>query len=356
MAETATFVEKFKTWQGNVKGGDKIAVFTHHMPDPDAIGAIMGLEWVFSKLDVEVDGFYEGTISHPQNRAMCNLLDPNMRPIEEYVSAEYQHCIMVDCIPEADNAGLGDHKIKFDVVVDHHKVLPNGGFKGLAINLKNGSCCGTICSLIKACGYNFQDDNDADSKVATGLMVGIATDTDGLLADSCTEHEFEGYWRLFEFRNDKALKEIIKFKRPKFWIDRKAEASKDAVIDEDGIAVVGVGLLPEKHFNLIADVADEMISWVGVETAVCFAVVDGRQIVGSIRSINASLDMNEICARLGFKERKIGGGGGREGKGSYRYSIEGLAIEEDEDEDIKTAMWQTINKKEIKRIIRMIKI
>jgi nanoRNase/pAp phosphatase (c-di-AMP/oligoRNAs hydrolase) len=358
--------KQFEAWQ-EALDDKKVAIFTHKIPDPDAVGSIMGLGWLFKKLGIEAEGFYEGLISHPQNVAMCNLLDPNMRPLEEYSSVphdEFGGWIMVDCVPDSDNAGtplVGQSPgtstggIKFNVIIDHHKSPPNGNFRGLYINLKNGSCCGTICSLIKHYGFEFQNDNDYDSKVATALMVGIATDTDNLLADSCTEHEFDGYWRLFEFRHANAMKEIIRFKRPKFWIDRKAQASKDATIDEDGIAVVGVGLLSDKHFNLIADVADEMISWASVETAICFAVVDGKSIVGSVRSINASLDMNAFCAKLGFKEKKVGGGGGREGKGSYRYSMEGLAIEEDEDDDIRQEMWATINKKETKRIIRMLK-
>jgi hypothetical protein len=95
-----------------------------------------------------------------------------------------------------------------------------------------------------------------------------------------------------------------------------------------------------------------MISWASVETAISFAVVNGKEIVGSVRSINASVDMGDFCRKLGGK---YGGGGGREGKGSYRYSIEGLAIEDDEDQEIKDDMWAMINKKETKRILRRIK-
>ena len=63
------------------------------------------------------------------------------------------------------------------------------------------------------------------------------------------------------------------------------------------------------------------------------------------------MDMGDFCAKLGGK---YGSGGGREGKGSYRYGMQGLAIEDDEEEEIRNEMWAMINKKEIKRILRTI--
>jgi nanoRNase/pAp phosphatase (c-di-AMP/oligoRNAs hydrolase) len=284
--------------------------------------------------------------------ALVNLLQPEMRSVEEFSQEEFKRLVILDCLPGSDNAGCDNGSEEFSLIIDHHRAMPNGGFKGLWINLRNGSCCGTVFNLIQKCGFEFQDDNTVDSKVATALLVGIATDTDNLLADSCTEYEFEAYWKLFPYRDANVLKQIIRFKRPKFWVDTKAEAVKHAIIGDDGMAVVGIGLLPERHFNLIADMADSMIQWASVETAICFAVVDGETIVGSVRSVNSSVNVNDLCMVLGGK---FGSGGGRDGKGQYRYSFQGLAIEEDEDEETKDEMWKTINNKEIKRIFKLMK-
>jgi len=349
--ESSGFERQFESWKDQIKSGEKVAIFTHRSPDPDAIGSTMALMWLLDKFGIEAEAFFVGAVSHPQNLAMCNLLSPLSRPVEDYDSSEFAHNVMLDCCPDGDNAGLPKDKPKFDLVVDHHKAIPNNGFSGTFINLKNGSCSSTIYALIKASSFDFQDDNAADSKVATSLMVGVLTDTDGLLADSCTEYEFNAYSGLFQFTNDNALRAIIKYKRPKFWVTKKADATKTATIDDDGVAIVGVGLLPEKHFNLIADIADEMISWASVETAVCFAIINGERLVGSVRSINASVDTDLICSRLGGR---FGSGGGREGKGSYSFSIQGLSIEEEDDEEVKSAVWATANTKEIKRVKRIL--
>lgn len=346
-------IQDFEDWRNNIKPEEKVAIFGHFVPDPDCIGSMMGMQWLLSKEGIESECFCGGVVSHPQNVALINLLDPQMLPIEDFKKQNFKHYVVLDCIPDNDNACVGGVEPKeFGLVVDHHKVNPNNGFDGTYINLKNGSCCGTVYNLIKYSKHEFEVDNALDSKVVTALMVGIATDTDNLLADSCTEYEFDAYWQLFDFRDATALKEIVKFKRPKFWIDRKAEAASHASIGEDGVAVVGMGLLPERHYNLIADMADEMIQWASVETAICFAVVEGEYIVGSVRSINSSVNVNTLSSILGGK---YGSGGGRDGKGSYRYSMQGLAIEDDEDEQTKAEMWSTINRKEIKRIFKMVK-
>jgi nanoRNase/pAp phosphatase (c-di-AMP/oligoRNAs hydrolase) len=346
------YVKRFKALIAKIKPDEKVAIFTHVMPDPDAMASMMGVKWMLDHLSVESEAFYLGSVSHPQNLAMVNLLDPQMKPVDQFVKKDFKYCMMVDCLPDGPNSGAPDVPLSdFSLIIDHHRVDPSD-FKGIYINLKNGSCAGSIYHLIKIMNLTFDEDNARDRKVATALMVGISTDTDNLLADSSTEYEFEAYWHLFDKRDTNALKEIVKYKRPKFWIDKKAEASKDAIIGDDGIAVVGVGLLPEKHFNLIADMADEMIQWASVETSVCFAIINGEKLVGSVRSVNSSLNVNDFCDLLGGKD---GSGGGRDGKGSYTYSMQGLAIEDDDDDETKDQMWDTINQKETKRIFKMMK-
>lgn len=165
----------------------KIAIFSHRCPDPDAIGSMMGLKWLLEKrYGIEADLFYDGEVSHPQNGIMVNLLDPGLlRVSEDYVSENYGLRILVDTIPSY--AGIGDKQVVFDVVIDHHKDMPAHDYKGLMIHKKVGSCCGIIYDMIKYfCKHKtqegespiwFDDEIDADVKVATGLIAGVMTDT-----------------------------------------------------------------------------------------------------------------------------------------------------------------------------------
>lgn len=334
-----------------IKEAKSIAVFSHSYVDPDAIASIMAIEWIVGKINssIETMGFYSGPISHPQNVAMVNLLDPKIQSVDEYKPEDWDLNILVDTVPV--NAGIGNNQVFFSLCIDHHRELPNGGFSGLFINLKAGSCCGTIYHLIKSLNLKFNDEIDNDVKVATAILVGVSTDTESLMSDDASCYEFEAWSDLFEIRNSVILRKIINFEVPKFWIEHKASAVEKAVVDE-GIGIVGIGVIPSKHRDMIADMADNMVSWEDVHTAVVFAIVDGDEIVGCVRSRNASVMVSQLCKVLATKH---GCGGGKLGKGSYHYSLGGTTFEDDEDEDMKSEIWRVLNTKETKRILRIIR-
>lgn len=340
-----TYVSRFRDL---LKDKTSAALFTHIGPDPDGLGSMMGIKWLFNHLNIHSQLFYDGPISHPQNIAMTNLLDPGLRPLIEYNPQEFDVNILLDTIPSY--AGVCDLNIKFDVIIDHHKEHPNNGFNGIYINLKAGSCCATVYELIRRFGLRFEDDNEYDSHVSTGMLVGIAVDTDNLMSDDTTECEFRAWKDLFEFKDTDILKKIVNYSRPKAWVEAEAEAVKRVDI-KDGVAIVGLGLIPQKHRDMIADMAGKMVQWEDVNTAIAFAIVNGERIEGSVRSNNASVIVTDLCKKLGGK---YGDGGGKLGKGAYRYNLGGGAIDEEDDDDIRTKLWEVFSRKEEKRILRAI--
>ena len=331
----------------------KVAIFSHPCPDPDAIASMMGISWLLEKtFGIESHMFYAGEVSHPQNGSMVNLLSPALQRICEYDASKFNINILVDTIPS--HTGVGKNKIDFQVVIDHHRELPHD-FDGVLIHKKCGSCAAIVFDLIKYLVPKenwFTDEVDADTKVATALIAGIMTDTNFMMSDDCTEYERNAFSELFEYRNSGFLHQIVFFKRRKFWIDKKAEACTTAKIDEEGTAVVGLGLIPEKERDLIADMAEEMVSWASVETAIAFGVIGGDRIEGSVRSLNASLNVSEFCKKLGGRH---GTGGGKHGKGAYQLPLAGFSIDPDEEPADALDAWESIRKRESKRIMRVLK-
>ena len=340
----------------DTKGLCKIAIFTHPSPDPDAIGSQMGLAWLLRKAyeNIEVDCYFDGHVSHPQNQRMCNLLDPDLKLCTFCNIDSYDFKICVDTIPAHASC---PENTNYDLVVDHHKEIPNGTFKGLYLNLKAGSSCSTIYQMIKSHGLKFEEDNDADSKVATALLVGIITDTEYQTSDDTIDLDHEAYRDLFEFRNSTALKQITRYKQPREWVQARAVvALKAHDLIKDGILIHGIGFITTNNRDLIAAVADEMLSWENVETAVAFAVVDGERIEGSIRSSNAALAVPTLCKELGCQYgADCGGGGGKLGKGAYHYSLGSCSSDGEMDESIKDKLWEFVNEREIKRLYKIIK-
>lgn len=337
----------------DAKGVARIAIFTHPSPDPDAIGSQMALAWLLRKAydGVEVECFYDGHVSHPQNQRMCNLLDPELKLCTDCNPDVFDLRIVVDTVPA--HSYCPEHTY-FDLVIDHHKEIPNGGFKGLFLNLKAGSCCATVYELIKAHDVQFEEDNDADSKVATAILVGIITDTEYQTSDDTTDLEHEAYRDLFEFRNSAALKQITRYKQPREWVQARAcvaQKAHDRI--KDGVLIHGIGFITGNNRDLIAAVADEMLSWENVETSVAFAVVDGDRIEGSVRSSNAALAVPTLCKELAGTH---GSGGGKLGKGAYQYGLGSCANNDGEmDESTKEKLWEFINERELKRLQKIIK-
>ena len=334
------------------KRDTKVAIFSHPCPDPDAISSMMGIAWLLEKtFGIESQMFYAGEISHPQNGSMVNLLAPPLQRVSEYNPEKFGIHVLVDTIPS--HAGVNkSSKPTFDVVIDHHRELPHD-YEGLLIHKKCGSCAAIVFDLLKFCVPKenwFTDEVDADTKVATALIAGIMTDTNFMLSEDCTEYERIAFNELFEYKNPQFLHQIVFFKRRKFWVDKKAEACTHVTITEEGVAIVGMGLIPEKERDLIADMAQEMVSWASVETAVAFGVVGGDRVEGSVRSLNASLNVSDFCKRLGGRH---GSGGGKHGKGAYQLPLAGFSIDPDDEPEDAQVAWDSIKSRETKRIIRV---
>ncbi|CAE7860226.1 dnaE [Symbiodinium microadriaticum] len=314
----------------------------------DAIGSMMGMKWLLRKqYGLSSVLYYDGEVAHPQNVSMDNLLEPGLLKAEDSYNPElHQIHILVDTIPA--NAGVGGHDVNFDVVIDHHRDLPSK-YDGILIHRKCGSCAGIVYDLIKKLVDKdnwFDDETDGDQKVATAMIAGIVTDCMFLMADDTTEIERHAFNELFEYRNSSALHQIVFFKRPRLWIDKKAAGCSDADVDGEGYAIVGLGIIPTSQRDLIADMAEEMNSWATVETAIAFGVVGGDRIEGCVRSLNASVNVPELCKKLAGK---CGSGGGKHGKGAYRIGLS-PAFDPDEEEEDLLAAWDSLKKREIKRI------
>lgn len=332
------------------------AIFSHASPDPDAIASMMGIQWILQRaFGLESQLFYAGEVSHPQNATMDNLLSPGLLRVDDHYNSD-GHClrILVDTVPGYAGVGNTDCRSRFDCVIDHHRDLPQNGYNKLMIHRKVGSCSAIVYDMMREIVPDDQwlkSESDIDSKLATALIAGIMVDTHFLMSDDCTELDRLAFNDLFEYRNSSFLNEIVFFKRRRFWVDRKAQACADAKVNEQGYAVVGLGLIPVKERDIISDMADEMITWATVETAIAFAVVAGDRIEGSVRSTDSSLSVADFCKKLGGRH---GSGGGKLGKGAYQLPLAGFSIDPDEDDEDAQEAWESIRKREAKRIARII--
>jgi len=79
MRTKENFVSKFKAVHNfieSIKDSEEpINVIMHNVPDPDAMGSAIGVQFLLRKLGKDSQIYYGGEISHPQNKTLVNVLD-----------------------------------------------------------------------------------------------------------------------------------------------------------------------------------------------------------------------------------------------------------------------------------------
>jgi len=331
------------------KAKRRAAIFTHKVPDPDAIGAQVGMRYLLSTYyGMECDCFVDGEISHPQNKATVQLLDPHLIPVDDYKEGKYLLKVLVDAIPS--NAGIGRNEVKFDVVVDHHKDLPATNFDGLCLHKHSGSACGLVYDLMQGHGiHNLDVENEEHQKIATAIMVGVITDTNHCTSVDTTKLDFEAQQAMFLCCDHTALRKIVFFKRSMNWIKLLGTAIHEVQI-HDGVAVVGLGVLDGEQKDVIADVASSMMTWYGVSVAVVFALFDGERIQGSVRTLDDTVEVHAKCMMLGGP---AGIGGGKSCSGGYTKPLGSFYLKADENDELKDRFWDITKQREIDEIFKV---
>lgn len=343
--ENGDSVSRFSEFfEGSDPTKDKIAIFTHDTPDPDAMGAARGLQWLLlKKFGLQADIFFKGEVSHPQNKTMVNILDLHLKPYEEADLNLYRIKVSVDCTEK--NCAAKD----IDIAIDHHRSSTEAT---LAMIEPLGASSTIVCELIRALEVKFIDEIDQD--VATALFMGIRVDTSELISETTTDRDFEAFKFLSDHVNRKKLANIIDYPIPSYFFELERELNREnaegSCVNQqvDGSCFVGcVGVISQAKRDSIPMLADKVVRMEGIETSVIFGVV-GDKIIASIRSQNTSLDVNTFAQAVFGKEF----GGGKLGCAGASvplgiFSISNLPPE------IKGMMWNAIRETIFYKVIHV---
>ena len=329
-------ISRFFETIGQLESTDRVAIFTHQTPDPDALGAAVGVKWILKKqVNVEADIFYTGEISHPQNKTMVNILGIQTNKIidvdKDYDRNKYALAIAVDTTT--------DVPISVDYVIDHHR---NKETKAEYIIDPVGATCTIICEMIEQSGMVFDD--DIDQCVATALLLGIKVDTDELVSETTTDRDYKASQYLSAFVDRGKLSKITRYPLPGYIL----ACEKVMYSAENNIALqagyVGfVGSISATQRDVIPYLADKMIRVDGIDTSIVFAIVNGSRIEGSVRSTNSAIDVNDLC-------RELFNGGGKLGSGAGRVNLGFLEPADFPDEDMETQIVDMIKTKMFHKI------
>ncbi|MFB6080884.1 MAG: bifunctional oligoribonuclease/PAP phosphatase NrnA [Haloferacaceae archaeon] len=257
---------------------DAVTVLVHPNPDPDAMAAAMGVEALAEQAGAEATIRYSGTVGHQENRAFRTVLDLEMEPVERAADLGDDPVILVDHNQARGFEGAGG--VTPLAVVDHH---PGDGTAETFTDVRTEY--GAAASLV---GEYFEDvgalpvppDDHASeidatltlpSKVATGLLYGILSDTDDLTRGAVpADFAVASYLRpgvdeelLDRIANPQVSAEVLEAKA-------RAIAGREV---RGPFAVSDVGTL--SNADALPQAADELVALEGVTAVVVCGEVDG---------------------------------------------------------------------------------
>lgn len=314
----------------------RLAIPLSGHPDPDAMASGWALAELARRAGLSPSLIHARPVSHAENRLMVTTLgiplsrDEGARSFDAYALVDTH-----DLDPSFENLA----ELPCLAVWDHH----DGGLRAepsyVEIRTDVGATS-TIATehLLKAGlleGPADEDEwfggrwpepfGDARVRLATALLIGIASDTEDYLLAHPRDHEAAAH--LVRVANRTLFRRIH---RRAYTVAAMAtlERALSRVICRGSMGVAWVGQVPLEERDTIPQAADLLVSRADLDTVLVFGRV-GDAIDGSLRTLNPAVSPAKmITDALGSDASGRPFGGGREGKGGFRLPLVRGSIEE----------------------------
>ena len=296
-----------------IEKSDKVFLFLHDFPDPDCLGAAVGLEKLIKdKWDKPCLIFGTG-LSHPQNKTIVNMLNIELKDPSDYFSQfkegdpalEKLVSIFVDMNPNSKNFKYNaDSKIVADWVIDHHIDKDRDKLEGHHIDINEvGSTCTLVSEYMESLETGWDNENERDAKIATAMMLGIMTDTSNL--QNSTARDICAFEGLKEHYDQDLYNSIDNYELNSYFYDVLDTAYKNRQ-QTGSLLVLNLGYLAEGRRDTIPFVADLWKKNKDVSVVIAFAIIDST-ITASVRVKGLSTIKANDLARGVFKSGDSGG-------------------------------------------------
>ena len=291
---------------------------SHVQPDPDSLGSMLGLaHLVESCLDKPTRLTRDGLISRAENRALVDMLDFELLPIEEVEWVPGEAVVMVDSQP---NTGRHTFEgcVPLYAVIDHHNT-PGDLDAVPFVDVRRG--LGATCSIVTS--YLLEQDVSLPARVATALLYGIETELNGCPREASALDDSSLLF-LYPLADKDVLARIRNARLPASYFHCILQALQSSFV-YGRLIVSWVSELPQPE--LAAEVVDFLIRYNEVDWAVCGGVHDD-QLVLSARSALPRARAGEILHQVVGKLGTAGGHDRRAGGTIALPSTSASAIEE----------------------------
>jgi nanoRNase/pAp phosphatase (c-di-AMP/oligoRNAs hydrolase) len=295
-----------------------VTFVSHVHPDPDSLGSMMGLAYlVEERLHKPTNLTRDGLISRAENRAMVDLLDIDLKPIEKATWLDGERLVMVDSQPNTGrhNCDVGD---RLYAVIDHHDTP--GDLEGVPfVDVRR--TLGATCSIVTS--YLMEQNLPVPPRIATGLLYGIETELSGYPREA-SKLDDTALLFLYPLADKDLLARIRNARLPQSHFECILQALQSSFL-YDRLIISWVNDLPQPE--LAAEVADFLIRFEEIDWAVCAGVYQDKLIL-SVRAAVEDAKAGEMLKKVVGKLGRAGGHDRRAGGTIYLPSTSENAIEQ----------------------------
>lgn len=276
---------------------ETLTVVCHRNPDPDAVASALGVQALAVELGVSTTRIaYGGDVSHQENRAMLNVLDVDLTPLQDVEDGALGTVALVDHSSPAQNSPLPS-AVTPDIVLDHHDVDAAAGQY-----VEQQPDIGATATLVTA--HLAELSCFPDERVATALYFAIHRETGGFTRGTTpAEHECATY--LAPAVDYSTVQELVGTQFTPETIDGIGTAIDSREVN-DSCLLSTTGICDER--DAIPQAADYLLQIEGISTTVVYGIVDDSIHV-SARTSNPLLHVGDVLTTA-FDD--IGSAGGHE--------------------------------------------
>ncbi|RJS72862.1 MAG: potassium transporter TrkA [Candidatus Syntrophoarchaeum sp. WYZ-LMO15] len=263
---------------GEMRNG-KLGIILHDSPDPDAIASGLALKYIADSVGTKADILYQGQVGHQVNRAFVNLLDIEMKRIEEVNLDEYTGFALIDTAPGGNNAL--PEGIEPDIIIDHHPpVRTDLSSYYIDIRPGTGACSTILTKYIQQLGLPIE------KELATALLHGIRTDTQGFKRNT-SPADLTAAAFLYPLVDHTLLSQIETPPMSTETLDVLGEAIRNRMI-KGSYLISNVGFIRDR--DALVQAADYLLNLEGISTVIVFGLDEKKiHIVGRNKDVRVNI-------------------------------------------------------------------
>ncbi len=319
------------------RGTNRPLILMYSNPDPDAIGASLGLATLWRSIGLNPMMRYTGEVQRYQNKLLLSYLK---EPIDRLKDEELAHADLI-AVVDAQPGFWRENPPRADVVIDHHPRREDT--QATYVDLREGY--GSTSTILTE--YLVEANIPISKELATAMLYGLTTDTDDL-----NRHAGAADIRAFDELHGRAdqhfLTRLDKAQVPMSVLDYIAWGISHRVVVRD-LILIHFGEVPTA--DIMVQTADQLLLTCGINWTVCAGVKDNVLTV----VFRGDGHRQDVGKRAALAFGKIGSAGGHRTMGRAEIPLPEDTTELDTAEILVDNLFRRMSPKRRGKFIRTLK-